>query len=292
MKKSVLTKLLVSGIILAACERQDPKTKAGPIAPQKIRIGVLPNERSRNIDLFTSKLGEKTGLTVEVVIPEVYEGLVNDLKNGVTDFAFFPPLVAIQAEREAGAKILLKKVYGKTEFYWSAIVVKATSPYRKVSDLQKKKFAFIDPKSTSGFLYPRAMLKQGGVNVKELTTEFAGTHSKAVEDLLAGKVDGIGIWTDEPKTRKGAWDQVPGVKFKDLRILAVSAPIPSDAFTVRDKLYAEHPSLVLKVMEALISLGDGPDSVLKEVLDVDRMTTATSAHYDTVRSFEKELRDE
>ncbi len=275
-----------------ACEKKTAAPAIPSVEKQStIRVGLLPNETGKNLDLLKSELSKKLSLDVEVRVATSYQNLADEMKNAQVDFAFFPPLVAIQAERDAGAKILLKKVYGSSEFYWSAIVVKAKSPFKKVSDLAKKRFAFVDPKSTSGFLYPRALLKKAGVDVKELQTEFLGTHTKALEALKDGKADAVGVWVDDPAHNKGAWDQVPGLSFKDLRILAISDPIPADAFTVREKLYAEQPSLVLKVMEAMISLSDGPHSVLKEVLDVDRLSTATSRHYDTVRAFENDLKD-
>ncbi len=291
--KHLLGVLILSGAFQGCKNEESPQGGAKTeTLVKKIRIGILPNERSKNLKLFTSELSKKIGVGVEIEIPKAYEGLVSDFKDGKIDFAFLPPLNTIQLEKDVEAKILLKKVYGKSEFYYSGIVVRAGSPLKKLKDLQSKKFGFVDPKSTSGYLYPRALLKQAGVDLKTQPHEFLGTHGDAVTALLAKKVDAIGIWVNEPGSNKGAWDQVPGVSANQLKILQVSEPIPNDSFTVRKIFYSEHPSLVLKVMDSLISLGDGPNSVLKQVFDVDGMATATSRHYDSVRAYENFLKDE
>ena len=293
-KKLKFNILLALGLCLLGCKQEQPSSLSAQVENEvkNIRIGILPNEKGKNLELFRTELAKKIGVGVETQIPDEYEGMVKEFKDGKIDFAFFPPLASIQAEKDAGAKILLKKVYGKSEFYFSGIVVRSDSKIKKLKDLQKVKFGFVDPKSTSGYLYPRALLKQAGIDLKTMPSEFFGTHGNAIAALVSGKVDAIGVWVDEPGTNKGAWDQVPGVSSKQLKVLQFSEPIPNDSFTVRQAFYSEHPLLVLKVMEALISLGDGPNSVLKQVFDVDRMATATSRHYDAVRAYEEFLKDD
>jgi phosphonate transport system substrate-binding protein len=251
--------------------------------PNVVRLGIQPNEKDADLATFAKELEGASGLKVEYVVSHDYNDLVTQFKNGKVDFAFFSPVNFIAAEKDAGAKVLLKKVYGASEFYFSALVVKADSHVKSVTDLKGQTLAFVDPKSTSGYLYPLVMLKKSNLTLKDLSYEFAGTHDKAIEALLSGKAAAAAVWGDEPSKGTGAWTpfEKDGVKF---RVLAWSEPIPNDAFAVRSKFYQENPNVVFKVMEGLISMSDADVGALKKVFDTDRMTTATSRHYDSVRS--------
>lgn len=175
---------------------------------------------------------------------------------------------------------MLKKVYGDSEFYYSAIIVKEDSSIKTLRDLDGKKIAFVDPNSTSGYLYPMSMLYKAFEGEEKCTHEFLGKHSAAVKALAEGKFDAAAVWADSPESGSGAWSGVEGAKFK---VLQYSDPIPNDAFVVRGKYYQQHADVVFKVMESLISMSDSENNALKKVFDTDKMTTATSTHYDSVR---------
>jgi phosphonate transport system substrate-binding protein len=284
--------LIAAAIVLAGC--RDRVQEAGSVAvARKIVIGVQPNEKDRDLTTLGKVLSDRIGLGIEVIAPSSYEDLVRRFKEGAVQFAFFSPLNFIQAEREAGAKALLKKVYGKSEFYYAAIVVRADSKFRKLEDLAKARFGFVDPRSTSGFLYPRVMTRKAGFDPVAGPHEFWGTHQAAVQALLDNKVQAIGVWSDDPALAKGAWTDEPftGVKAGTFRVLAVSDPIPNDAFAVEQSYYEKNPMVVFKMMEAMIQLGEDPSRLLKKVFNVDQMATATSRHYDSVRSLEPLLRE-
>ena len=102
--------------------------------------------------------------------------------------------------------------------------------------------------------------------------------------LIEGQVDVVGVWADAPESKKGQWTLKPFSEFKPgFRVLEISPPIPNDAFAVREAFYKSNPMIVFKVMEALIGMSDDKSTLLKEIFDVDRMATATSRHYDSVR---------
>lgn len=290
MKKWILNTLNVVSIFLvfSGCANKGESLKT-------IRIGFQPNESAKDLGPLEQDLERRLGRNLDFVKTTSYDELVGLFKQGKVDFAFFSPLTFIQAEREADAKALLKKVYGSNEFYFSAIIVRNDNKIKKWVDLKGKRIGFVDPKSTSGFLYPRMMLLQEGfdsgpgANSGEiLAHEFFGTHDKALEALQAEKVDAVGVWAEEPSTQKGAWTdgKFSGGASIPFKVLQYSEPIPNDAFAVRSGFYEKNPNLVFQVMEAFISASEDPRKILKKSLDVDRMATATSRHYDSVRGLE------
>ncbi len=279
---------------LGGCQEPIGKSKV-----QKIVIGIQPNEKEKDLEQFKKELGARTQLEVETDISKDYSALIEKFKDGKVDFAFFSPLTFITAEKTANAKVLLKKVYGKNEFYYSAILVRSDSKISKLSELKNKVFGFVDKKSTSGYLYPRVMLRSVGLDAGEglnvggpvLRSEYFGTHQDTVKALLDKKVDAIGVWADEPASSRGAWTDAPfdSTTAKSLRVISISDPIPNDAFAVREDFYKQNAMAVYSVMEALIGMSAGESTTMKKVFDVDAMATATSRHYDSVRAVDSLL---
>jgi phosphonate transport system substrate-binding protein len=268
----------------ASCaQKPAEKTAPAPAADVVVKLGIQPNEKGADLEAFRRELGELTGLKLEIVVTQNYEELVQKFKDGSVDFGFFSPVNFIAAERDAGAKVLLKKVYGKSEFYYGALIVRADSKVKKVEDLKGLKVAFVDPKSTSGYLYPLVSLKKAGLGVKDVQGEFAGTHDEAVKAVAEKRADVAAVWADDPQLKTGAWKNYPDASVK-FRVLAWSDPIPNDAFAVRSPFYQQHPDVVFKVMEGMIGMSDHEKSSLKDVFDTNKMTTATSRHYDSVRA--------
>ena len=264
---------------------QDPKSRTSVV------IGLQPNEKSSDHQIFAKDLSTRVGLDVKIYISKDYDDLVQKFKSGEIDFAFFSPLNFLSAERTADAKVLLKKVYGKSEFYYSAIVVKKDSSIKSLKDLAGKKVAYVDKKSTSGYLYPRAMIRTSGVDVNSVISEFAGTHDGAVKALVEGKVDAAGVWANLPETNEGAWTSGGPAIGAKIKVLAYSDPIPNDAFVVRNAYYESNQESVFKIMNALIDMSEKGENSLKKAFDTDKMATATSRHYDSVRAVEKEAEE-
>jgi phosphonate transport system substrate-binding protein len=278
MKNLKLFVLFFIGIFLGACSAQKDENL--------VRLGVQPNEKTANLDAFTQELSAATGLNVKIVTSTSYEDLVTQFKANKIDFAFFSPVNFISAEKSAGAKVLLKKVYGNSEFYYSAIVVREGSSVKTVSDLKGKKVAFVDKRSTSGYLYPLVLFRNASLSLKDFSHEFYGTHDDAVKAVVEGRAEAAAVWGDEPHTGEGAWSQwaQKNKVAASFRVVAWSEPIPNDAFAVRSDFYLKHPNIVFRVMEGMISLSDSSQGSLKDVFDTDKMTTATSRHYDSVRA--------
>ena len=204
-KKNKVSFFLHLFIILGffvGCAHDDLSSDGGR-SPQSetLRVGVQPNESAKDLSELQTVISERMGRKVEFYKPQDYSQLVDEFKNGKIDFAFMTGLVFIEAEREANAKALLKKVYGKNEFYYSAIVVNPNSPIKKVRDLRGKRFGFVDVKSTSGYLYPRVILRKNGLDAGEglvpngnvLASSYLGTHDNAMKALIEGKVDAVGV---------------------------------------------------------------------------------------------------
>lgn len=267
---------------------------AAQAAPQAVTFGVLPGgdpEKLREQSTqFAQRLQEKLQIPITIYISKDYKGLIEAMKNKKVDFAFFSAMTFVEAEKEAKAKVLLKKVWNYP-YYYSTIIVPQKSKVKKIQDLKSKRIAFVDENSASGYLYPKVALQKAGLN-KESFAEvaFTGNHQASIQFLEAGKVDAAAVFMDDEKGKDSAWTKFSTQK-QSFRVLWKSAPIPNDPFTVRQDFYDKFPKETHALMFAMIEiLEERPDkNTYSEVLGLQSLMPATSKQYDPVREMVKEL---
>ncbi|MEZ0392472.1 MAG: phosphate/phosphite/phosphonate ABC transporter substrate-binding protein [Pseudobdellovibrionaceae bacterium] len=265
------------------------------LAPREITIGILPGgdpEVAKRGYLEIAKaLQTELQIPVNVYLSKNYSGLIEAMKTKKVDFAFFTAMTYVFAEKEAGAKVLLKKVWNEP-FYYSIILSKKKSGIKTVEGLKNKRFGFVDEKSTSGYLYPKVLMKKKKVEPKE--TKFSGSHSQSIVWLDQGEVDAVAVFSDDKEGKGSAY-----VKYskspqpvQQVRVLWVSDPIPNDPFCVRQDFYDQYPKLTHNLMFALIDVVDKLKSSskdVKETVGAQGFIPATQRQYDPVREMVKEL---
>lgn len=266
--------------------------------PKSITIGFLPGGNVDNLKKgavqVAQGLQDSLNIPVKVYISKDYSGLIEAMKKKEVDFAFFTAMTYVFAEKEASAKVLLKKVW-KEPFYHSMILVKKNSKINKAADLKQKRIAFVDEKSTSGYLYPRVYFQKNKIELSDFkSVQFSGTHSKSVQLLEKDQVDVIAIFSDDHQIQNSAYMKYAQSEKKDkeVRALWVSEAIPNDPFCVRQDFYDKFPKLSHDLMMALIDLVDEKHSnpEFQEAIGSQSLMTATNKQYDPVRTLVSELK--
>lgn len=261
--------------------------------PSSMTLGLIPSENpeelKKNGAALAKLLGKQLGVTVNIFIPKNYQGLIDGMKNKTVDYAFFTAMSFVFAEKQAGAKVLMKKVWDNP-FYYSSIYVRKNSTAKTLGDLKGQSIAFVDEKSTSGFLYPLTALKKIGVRREDLgTISFFGTHEKTAEALIKQNVQAAAVFADGSDGSKSAFHRYYEKQLLDIRPLWVSEPIPNDPFVVRQDFYDRYPQFTHRVMFAFLDLQEGKDNYLKKYLGINGVMMATSRQYDPVRELVKEM---
>ncbi|NUN06118.1 MAG: phosphate/phosphite/phosphonate ABC transporter substrate-binding protein [Bdellovibrio sp.] len=274
---------------------QGADTANSETTPPAITIGVIPggnpeNLRQQGLSL-AKELQAKLNIPVNIYISKNYVGLVEAMKTKKVDFAFFSSSTYVFAEQQAQAKVLLKTVWHEP-FYYSVIVTPQQSSIKKLKDLKGKKIAFVDDKSSSGYLYPQVALRKEGLADKDFKEAvFTGNHQASIQFLEAKKVDAAAVFSDDEQGTQGAWVKFGMDKKAKYRILWKSAPIPNDPFCVRQDFYDQYPKTTHTLMFALIDIvGSSPDKkAYSEILGSHDLMPATSKQYDPVREMVKAL---
>ena len=122
------------------------------------------------------------------------------------------------------------------------VIVKASSPYQKLSDLKGKKVAHTAPSSNSGHLAPLALFpKEGLTPDKDYKIIFSGKHDQSVMGVGSGDYD-AGAVASDVFHRMGERGQI---KEADYRIIYRSQRFPTSSFAYAHDL---EPKLADKLL--------------------------------------------
>ncbi len=154
---------------------------------------------------IAASLEKATALKWDVKVPTSYAATIEGMCAGQIDVAWLAPLAYVTAKQKNCASVLLASVRNDenrkpSTTYNSQIVVRADSGINDLKGLQGKKFAYVDPLSTSGTLYPMVEIKkQTGQDPKAFFSQtiFAGGHDKSVLAVYQGQVDGAASFIDD-----------------------------------------------------------------------------------------------
>lgn len=263
--------------------------------PPSITIGVIPGGNPENLReqglALAKELQAKLNIPVNIYVSKNYVGLIEAMKTKKVDFAFFSSSTYVFAEQQAQAKVLLKKVWHEP-YYYSMIITPQRSGIKNLKSLKGKKVAFVDDKSSSGYLYPQVALRKEGLSdadFKEVV--FTGNHQASIQFLEAKKVDAAAVFSDDEKGLQGAWEKFGTDKKAKYRILWKSAPIPNDPFCVHQDFYDAYPKTTHTLMFTLIDIleQNRNKDTYSEILGSRDLMPATSKQYDPVREMVKAL---
>jgi phosphonate transport system substrate-binding protein len=208
----------------------------------KIVMGIITSENeSDRVERWKpvrEYLAKELGVEVTERLATDYAGVIEGVKAKKVDLAYFGPASFSRAWLVTNHQVepLVSKLNRDGGFgYHSVIVVKKDSPYKKIQDLEGKKFAFADPNSTSGHQAPRFFLHKQGIDVDTFfgKTEFSGSHENSIVALLNGTFDAAATWwngpTDNNPTRM---EQKGMIKPGQWRIIWKSSLLPNDPWTM------------------------------------------------------------
>jgi len=196
VKKSWVARLCLSVFLYTVVSGGTPADGAEQAQVSKpIRFGltaVVVRENLRFLDQWAYYLSKKMGQPVKFVRRRSYREVMDMLESGSLDFAWICGFPFVQNRDPEFIKLISVPIYKGNPLYHSFIIVHRDSPHKSLNDLKGKTFAYSDPESNSGFLYPQYLLAKNGTNKNAYfrQTFFAFNHAETVEAVAERFADG------------------------------------------------------------------------------------------------------
>lgn len=175
-------------------------------------------------------LVRRLGILVQPVPYDSYEEIVDAVAHNEVELALLAPLSYVLAkDAEPGLEPLVQTLSDGKTSYSSYLFVERGSPYHSVEDLRGTRVAFVDERSTSGFLLPYAQLLDAGISPELDLAEliFTGDHVGTLRAVAFGHADAAASYADVlPWASETALEE--GWEMPALRLLGNAGRIPLD----------------------------------------------------------------
>lgn len=225
---------------------------------------------------IVAELGEYLGVETRIVATTSAAATTEALRNGTADIGRYGPFGYVVAVDEVGAvPVVRERVIDQGDFYFGYIIGKPgmwSDPFA-VEQLKGKTVAFVEPSSTSGYLFGVTMMKEAGMVLDDLDSYyFVGSHPAVIEAVINGSVD-AGFTCD--RRLNIAIDEGVAVEGENYELLLVSPKIMLNPWAARPDLDIS----MQKLRDAFMSVS--PEAM--EKAGVERFIVALDSDYDFVR---------
>ncbi|MDE5091270.1 MAG: phosphate/phosphite/phosphonate ABC transporter substrate-binding protein [Trichodesmium sp. St18_bin3_1_1] len=239
----------------------DPQNPTNLYSSDPLQVAVLPWQspegQQEKLQPLAEHLETLLKRPVNFQITKNYAEAVDLIVKEEVDMAYLAALTYIKAkERNPNIRPLvmpINRISGRP-WYTSVIIANTTKNIKTLEDLKGKRFAFVSPSSTSGFLIPMNGLETAGINPTRDFSKirYSGSHDKATQDLVDGVVDAV---TND--TASFLRSQKSGKLDANYKIIWESNPIPAPPIVINAKKFT--PQMIVQLQEILI---DAPIGVV------------------------------
>jgi len=234
--------LFLKGTIAAALSL----TLSGAVMAEEINFGIISTESQQNLkpkwDPLLADFAKATGLDVKPFFASDYAGVIEGMRFGKVQMAWYGNKSAMEAVDRADGEVFVQTVPVSGEpGYYSLILAPKDSKLTSVDDLLKcdksLNFGLGDPNSTSGYLVPMTFVFSANkvdpkTCFKNVTNANHETNAMAVAN---GQVDAAANNTENLELI----ERNQPAAFEKIKVIWKSPLIPSDPVVWRKDLSEE-----------------------------------------------------
>lgn len=292
--RAVLALPLLTGCGVAQAEalpyvdlsQRQPLPAAAPAQVTPLHVAVAsvisPRGNVESYQPLLNYLSQKLDRPVELVQRRTYAEVNDLIERGEVDLAFVCTSAYVIGQRDFGMALLAAPQVGGETVYYSVLIVPTGSPAREITDLRGQTFAFTDPWSASGRMYPTSLVMALGETPETFfsRTFFTYSHDDAIRAVASGVADGAAV---DSLVYEFAVAREPGLG-EQTKIIHRSAPFGIPPVVTSPRL---RPQVRAELQNILLEMGDDPagQAALK-ALDIDRFVLIEDEAYDAVRDLE------
>ena len=280
-RRTILKASLAAGALLASPALLRAQTKL-------VRVGLIPSEDSRAMlessAQLLAALQKNLGIQVQGFVASDYNGVIEAMRSNHVDVAYLGPFSYVLGTTVAAIEAFATAETAKSSrsFYRSQIIARKDSGIADWKDLKGRTFAFVDPSSTSGHLFPKAgLIKLGFDPEKDFgRVLFTGSHDANALAVANKRVDAATIADRilDAAVQKKLVDRA------DLHVVWESDPIPESPTCWRKNLPED---LKANIKSAFLNIRD---ITWADQGKLNRFVETNDQAYDIIRETAKVLK--
>ncbi len=280
-RRTILKGSLAAGTLLAAPALVRAQTKL-------VRVGLIPSEDSRAMlessAQLLAALQKNLGITVQGFVASDYNGVIEAMRSNHVDVAYLGPFSYVLGTTVAAIEAFATAETAKSSrsFYRSQIIARKDSGISDWKGLKGRTFAFVDPSSTSGHLFPKAGLMKLGFDPEKDFGRvlFTGSHDANALAVANKRIDAATIADRilDAAVQKKLVDRA------DLQVVWESDPIPESPTCWRKNLPEE---LKANIKSAFLNIRD---ITWADQGKLNRFLETNDQAYDIIRETAKVLK--
>jgi phosphonate transport system substrate-binding protein len=274
----------IAGYVNLSDLRPLPTPIEDQIRPLRVAIAAVisPKGSAESYALLLDYLSQHLDRPVERVQRRTYAEVNELLRTGEVDLGFVCTSSYLIGEREFDLQLLVAPQVNGEVVYRAQIIVPFESQAQDLLDLRNKVFAFTDPNSFSGRIYPTYLLQTIGEQPETFfsRTFFTYSHDVAIDAVADGIADGASVDSlvlDFALKRDAALGQ-------RVRVIHTSPPFGMPPVVVSPMI---RPQLRQALEELLLNMHlDSAGQSALQALGYDRFVRVSDEDYQTAREIE------
>ncbi len=273
---------------LFLCLPQDSFSRQNNVIKIGVSSMITPVDAVKYYQEIIDYIGEQIRQPVQMVHRRTYDEMDTMLERGEVKVAFICSAPYVKNREKFGVELLVAPSVNGKATYHSYIIVHKDSPVQSFPELKRKFFAFTDPKSNTGKLYPTHMLKTMGFTPEKFFKKvmYSYSHNKSVELVAKKVVDGAAVESIvyEYMVKKGS----PYVK--QTRIIKRSPPYGIPPVVATKDI---DPNLKKKIKDAFLNMNrtEKGRAILNAMM-IDGFVQISDNAYDSIREMERSVKDD
>ncbi|MFQ6070809.1 MAG: phosphate/phosphite/phosphonate ABC transporter substrate-binding protein [Candidatus Aminicenantales bacterium] len=259
----------------------------GKIIRAAVSAMISPEENYVYYSRIFNYIAQNIGKEITFKQRKTYQEVNELLRLNKLDFAFICSGAYVEAREKFEAEIIaIPKIRDRT-YYQAYIIANSDSGVKSFEDLEGKDFAFTDPLSNTGYLYPSYLLRKIDRSEADFFSRIIYTyaHDYSIQAVERGLVTGASV--DSlifDYLRRKAPRRVAHV-----RIIKKSEPFGMPPVVVNPRI---EPELKRKLQSILLKMSHDP--VGKEILshlEIDSFVPGKDDDYDSIRAMRNLLKE-
>lgn len=255
--------------------------------PLKVAIAAVisPQGTAESYAPLLEYLSDRLNRPVERVQRRTYAEVNELLRSGEVDLAFVCTSSYLLGRREFDLQLLVAPQVEGEVVYHAHLIVPAKSPATEIEHLRGKVFAFTDPTSFTGRIYPTYLLLNLGEQPETFfaRTFFTYSHDDAIRAVADGIADGASV---DSLVLHFALKRTPELA-QQIRIIHTSPPFGMPPVVVSPDL---RPQTRAELENILLNMHEYPDGLAAlQALDYDKFVLVSSEDYQSAEQIEAQV---